>query len=197
MAAATSSRVLPGRAAATPASIASRVAADEAACRLGRPSPTSQVRALSPCQPSTMAPQSTETTWPSRMRRSSGTPWTTSSSMETQTVWAKGPSGPGTPMNDGVPPRERMTSAAMASSSRGVMPGRMASPTASSASPTSRPATAMRSICDLDLSVTRRRSKSIAQTAELIGGQRVKEVLADRRRQRRSPRTGKSTPASA
>ena len=76
-------------------------------------------------------------------------------------MWAKGASGPGTPMKEGTPPRERMTSAAMASSSSGVIPGLMACPTASSASPTRRPASAMRSICDRDLRVTRRRSKSI------------------------------------
>ena len=41
------------------------------------------VRAPSPCQPSTMAPASIETIWPSRMRRAPGTPWTISSSIDT------------------------------------------------------------------------------------------------------------------
>ena len=50
------------------------------------------LRAASPCQPSTMAPQSIETRSPSRNTRSPGIPCTTSSFTETQITPGKPPS---------------------------------------------------------------------------------------------------------
>ena len=79
--------------------------------------------------------------------------------MQMQSECRYGARCPGTPMNDGMPPRARMSSVGDASSSRVVTPGRMAAPTASSTSATSRPATAMRSIWLALLSVTRRSPK--------------------------------------
>ena len=85
--------------------------------RPGR-SPTIQVRAASPCQPSTMAPASTDTIWPSAMRRLPGMPWTTSSSIEMHGECRYGARWPGTPTNDGMAPAARMISSASASSSQ-------------------------------------------------------------------------------
>ena len=65
--------------------IASRVASTSA-CASGDTSPTTNVRAPSPCQPSTIAPTSTETSEPARIARSPGMPWTTSESMEMQVL---------------------------------------------------------------------------------------------------------------
>jgi len=48
--------------------------------------PSATVIAASPCQPSTMAPQSIETTSPSASTRSPGMPCTTSSLTEVQMV---------------------------------------------------------------------------------------------------------------
>ena len=64
-----------------PAIIAARVVSISWRTSAGG-SPTKKVRAASPCQPSTIAPASIETTWPSRIARSPGMPWTISSSME-------------------------------------------------------------------------------------------------------------------
>ena len=72
--------------------IAARVLSISSATAAGG-SPTKKVRAASPCQPSTMAPASTETIWPSRSVRLPGIPWTISSSMEMQTVAGKGRRG--------------------------------------------------------------------------------------------------------
>ena len=52
-------------------------------------SPTGTVIAASPCQPSTMAPQSSDTTSPSWSTRSPGIPCTTSSLTEAQIVAGK------------------------------------------------------------------------------------------------------------
>ena len=45
------------------------------------------VRALSPCQPSTIAPASMDTIWPAARRRLPGMPWTICSSIETHSAW--------------------------------------------------------------------------------------------------------------
>ncbi len=73
----------PARAAAMPRHIASSVTATRSATASGT-SPTGTVRAASPCQPSTIAPQSMLTTSPSARTRSPGMPCTTSSFTETQ-----------------------------------------------------------------------------------------------------------------
>ncbi len=52
--------------------------------------PTATVIAASPCQPSTIAPQSMEITSPSARTRPPGIPWTTSSLTEAQIVPGKG-----------------------------------------------------------------------------------------------------------
>ena len=52
--------------------------------------PTATVVAASPCQPSTIAPQSMETMSPSRTTRSPGMPCTTSSLTEMQVVAGNG-----------------------------------------------------------------------------------------------------------
>ncbi len=75
----------PGTAAAMPAIIASCVAVTRSRVSSGT-SPTTNVRAPSPCHPSRIAPTSTETIWPSRITRSPGMPWTTSSSSEMQVL---------------------------------------------------------------------------------------------------------------
>jgi hypothetical protein len=94
-------------AAAMPAIIAERAAATSRAAGSGT-APTVKVRAASPCQPSTMAPASMDTSAPSRTRRvAEGMPCTTSASIETQIECRKAPLAPGTPMNDGVPPAAR------------------------------------------------------------------------------------------
>ena len=59
----------------------------------GGGSPTKNVRAASPCQPSTIAPASTDTIWPARIVRSPGMPWTISSSIEMQTLAGNGRRG--------------------------------------------------------------------------------------------------------
>ena len=87
-----SSMWLPGTAAAIPAIIASRVRSMSSATS-GGGSPTKKVRAPSPCQPSTIAPASTETIWPARIVRSPGMPWTISSSIEMQTLAGNGRRG--------------------------------------------------------------------------------------------------------
>ena len=87
-------------------------------------SPTMNVRAESPCQPSTIAPASIDTIWPSRDASLPGTPWTISSSIEMHRRVLNGAMRPGTPMNDGMAPAPRIISSAMASSSSVVMPGR-------------------------------------------------------------------------
>ena len=53
-------------------------------------SPTATVIAASPCQPSTMAPQSIEIRSPSTSTRSPGMPWTTSSLTDAQIVAGNG-----------------------------------------------------------------------------------------------------------
>ena len=53
-------------------------------------SPTAIVTAASPCQPSTIAPQSIETMSPSAITRSPGMPCTISSLTETQMVAGNG-----------------------------------------------------------------------------------------------------------
>ena len=52
-----------------------------------------KVRAASPCQPSTIAPASIDTSWPSRIVRSPGMPWTISASIETQMLAGNGRRG--------------------------------------------------------------------------------------------------------
>ena len=56
----------------------------------GRTSPTATVIAASPCQPSTIAPQSIEMTSPSCSTREPGMPCTTSSLTDAQIVAGKG-----------------------------------------------------------------------------------------------------------
>ena len=56
----------------------------------GSTSPTATVTAASPCQPSTIAPQSMEITSPSWRVRSPGMPCTTSSLTDAQIVAGKG-----------------------------------------------------------------------------------------------------------
>ena len=80
---------LPGTAAAMPAIIAARVVSISAAHALGGDSPTKNVRAASPCQPSTMAPASIDDDLAPRMIRSPGMPWTISSSSEMQRLAGK------------------------------------------------------------------------------------------------------------
>ena len=93
-------------------------------------------------------------------------------------------------MKLGVPPPSRMTASAMAFSCNGVMPGLMASATASSAAAVSRPATAIFSIWDRDLSVMRRRSKS-TYAALLLAMRRSSSAVTSSGGW--SPRTEKST----
>ena len=69
---------LPGWAAAMPASMASRGGGRRACARRRGTSPMTHVRALSPCQPSTIAPASMDTIWPAARRRLPGMPWTIS-----------------------------------------------------------------------------------------------------------------------
>ncbi len=78
----------PSRAAANPRHIASSVTRISSSASSGT-SPTATVIAASPCQPSTMAPQSIETTSPSSITRSPGMPCTTSSFTETQMLPVK------------------------------------------------------------------------------------------------------------
>ena len=52
--------------------------------------PIATVIAASPCQPSTIAPQSIETTSPSASTRSPGMPWTISSLTEAQMLAGNG-----------------------------------------------------------------------------------------------------------
>ena len=66
-----------------PAHMAASVSATSATSS-GETSPTGTVIAASPCQPSTIAPQSSETRSPSRSSRSPGMPCTTSSFTEVQ-----------------------------------------------------------------------------------------------------------------
>jgi hypothetical protein len=91
----------------------------------GATSPMATVMAASPCQPSTMAPQSIEITSPSARARSPGMPCTTSSFTDAQIVAGNG--GTPYPRNDGMPPCERMCSSASASSCPVVTPGAQAS----------------------------------------------------------------------
>ena len=88
----------PGTAASMPAFIAARVASMRSRAPLGG-SPTKKVRAPSPCQPSRMAPASTDTIWPSRIVCLPGMPWTISSSIEMHTLAGNGRRGftPGSP----------------------------------------------------------------------------------------------------
>jgi hypothetical protein len=87
-----SSMWLPGTAAAMPAIIASRVASISRCTGPGG-TPTKNVRAASPCQPSTIAPASTDTICPSRIVRSPGMPWTISSSSEMHRLAGNGRRG--------------------------------------------------------------------------------------------------------
>jgi hypothetical protein len=73
----------PGRAAAIPAHNAAS-ASSTSVVSSGPTAPTGTEIAASPCQPSTMAPQSIETRSPSRSSRSPGMPCTTSSFTEVQ-----------------------------------------------------------------------------------------------------------------
>ncbi len=82
----------PGWAAAIPAIIARRVVSISR-WTSGLGVPTKNVRAASPCQPSTIAPASIDTTWPSRIVRSPGIPWTISASIEMQTEAGNGRRG--------------------------------------------------------------------------------------------------------
>ena len=72
-----------------------------------------------------MAPQSIEITSPSASTRSPGMPCTTWSLTEAQMEPGNG--GWLYPLNEGMPPPERMWSSAIASSSPVVTPGRTAS----------------------------------------------------------------------
>src|SRR5882757_1357496 len=115
----------------------------------GAISPTATVIAASPCQPSTTAPQSMETTSPSRITRSPGMPCTISSFTDVHSVAGKSgtPGPPGTPMKDGMPPARRMFSSAIASRSLVVIPGAIVALSNSRVSPTSNPATRIFWIC--------------------------------------------------
>ncbi len=73
----------PSRAAPMPRHIDSSVTCMRA-CTSSGTSPRATLIAASPCQPSTMAPQSIETRSPSASTRSPGIPCTTSSFTETQ-----------------------------------------------------------------------------------------------------------------
>ena len=82
----------PSFAAPIPAHKASWVTRHSSAASAVAGWPTKTLRAASPCQPSTMAPQSIETRSPSRNTRSPGIPCTTSSFTETQITPGKPPS---------------------------------------------------------------------------------------------------------
>ena len=73
----------PARMAAIPASSDRRVTSISRAASSDT-SPTGAVKAASPCQPDTTAPQSMATTSPSSRTRSPGIPWTTTSLGEAQ-----------------------------------------------------------------------------------------------------------------
>ncbi len=79
----------PSRAAAIPAHSDSSVTRISSATSAGT-SPIATVIAASPCQPSTMAPQSMEITSPSTSTRLPGMPWTTSSFTDAQIVAGNG-----------------------------------------------------------------------------------------------------------
>ncbi len=79
----------PSRAAAIPAHRASSVTRISSETS-GGTSPIATVIAASPCQPSTMAPQSMEITSPSTSTRLPGMPCTTSSLTEAQIVAGNG-----------------------------------------------------------------------------------------------------------
>jgi hypothetical protein len=79
----------PSRAAAKPAHIEPSVTRISSVTSAGT-SPTGTVIAASPCQPSTMAPQSIEITSPSARTRSPGMPCTTWSLTEAQMEPGKG-----------------------------------------------------------------------------------------------------------
>ena len=113
--------------------------------------PTTNVSAESPCHPSTIAPQSSDTTSPSWSTRSPGMPWTTSSLTEMHNVAGK----PWYPRNDGVAPRSSMWAWAMASTSFVVMPARVPSADARSAEPVTRPARRIARMSSLDLRSSR------------------------------------------
>ena len=79
----------PSRAAAIPAHSDSSVTRISSVTS-GDTSPTATVIAASPCQPSTIAPQSIEMTSPSSSTRAPGIPCTTSSLTEAQMVAGNG-----------------------------------------------------------------------------------------------------------
>ena len=79
----------PSRAAAIPAHSDSSVTCISSVTS-SPTSPMATVIAASPCQPSTMAPQSMEITSPSTSSRLPGMPWTTSSLTDAQIVAGNG-----------------------------------------------------------------------------------------------------------
>ncbi len=102
--------------------------------------PTGTVIAESPCQPSTIAPQSMEMMSPSRSARPRrGIPWTTSSLMDAQIDAGKG--GRPYPLKEGIPPSSRIDFSAIASRSPVVIPGSTAARSFSRARATTSPAT--------------------------------------------------------
>src|SRR4051794_41801508 len=94
----------PSLAAAMPRHNASSVTSSSRRTSSGTASsaPTATVMAESPCQPSTIAPQSMEMTSPSTSTREPGMPWTTSSLTEAQMVAGNG--GGTEPGEEGTPP---------------------------------------------------------------------------------------------
>src|SRR5680860_153865 len=131
----------PSDAAAIPRHIASSVTRMSSTASAGM-APIATVRAASPCQPSTIAPQSIETMSPSAITRSSGMPCTTTS----LTVVQIEPGKPWYPLNEGVPPDQRMLSSAIWSSPSVVIPGATVLRSSSNVSPTTSPAARILSI---------------------------------------------------
>ena len=127
----TASAAIPAHSESSVASIRARSGADPSS----RP-PTINEIAASPCQPSTIAPQSIDTRSPSRTVRAPGIPWTTSSFTLTHRLPVK----PWYPRNDGGAPRPRMYSSAVLSRSPVVIPSLIWPRTSSRVSPTTTPA---------------------------------------------------------
>src|SRR5450432_4623 len=169
----------------------------------GSISPTPAVKAASPCQPSSTAPQSIELTSPSRNGRSArGIPWTTSSLIDAQSTAGNGVWPPARyPKKFEVAPASAMTRSATALRSAVVTPGAIAARTASSAARTTRPA---RRILAISVSVliwiiaahpsassvapvAKRRDRSRGHVFDRGGGVATREqpatgVIADERR---------------
>src|SRR2546421_4540314 len=134
------SRPRPVRSARAPAAIPAHI--ESSATRimrviLGSISPTPTVIAASPCQPSRIAPQSSEITSPSRRTCFGDGIACTICSFTLEQIVA---GNPWYPLKDGTAPASRMVSSASASRSAVLTPGATAAPMRASAAAATRPA---------------------------------------------------------